>query len=45
VTPQNTVLSTQIADAQISYSGSGAVAESNQAGWLARFFNSAFWPF
>ncbi len=45
VTPQNTVLSTQIADAQITYSGTGAVAESNQAGWLARFFNSAFWPF
>lgn len=45
VTPQNTVLSTQIADAQITYSGSGAVAEANQPGWLMRFFNSAFWPF
>ena len=45
VTPQNTVLSTQIADAQITYSGAGAVAESNQQGWLGRFFNSMFWPF
>ena len=45
VTPENTVLSTQIADAQITYSGTGAVAESNQQGWLGRFFNSAFWPF
>ena len=45
VTPQNTVLSTQIADAQITYSGTGAVAESNQQGWLGRFFNSMFWPF
>ncbi|MFT5175262.1 MAG: flagellar L-ring protein precursor FlgH [Gammaproteobacteria bacterium] len=45
VTPQNTILSTQIADAQITYSGTGAVAESNQQGWLGRFFNSMFWPF
>lgn len=45
VTPENTVLSTQIADAQITYSGTGAVAEANQAGWLGRFFNSVFWPF
>ena len=45
VTPQNTVLSTQIADAQITYSGTGAVAESNQQGWLGRFFNSVIWPF
>ena len=45
VTPENTVLSTQIADVQITYSGTGAIAESNQQGWLARFFNSPFWPF
>ncbi len=45
VTPQNTVLSTQIADAQITYSGSGLVADSNSAGWLTRFFNSPYWPF
>ena len=45
VTPENTVFSTQIADAQITYSGAGAVAQSNQQGWLGRFFNSPFWPF
>lgn len=45
VTPQNTVLSTQIADAQITYNGSGALADANQQGWLARFFNSVIWPF
>jgi flagellar L-ring protein precursor FlgH len=45
VTPANTVLSTQIADAQITYSGTGAIAQSNQQGWLARFFNSPYWPF
>lgn len=41
----NTVSSTLIADARITYSGNGAVAESNQMGWLARFFNSPYWPF
>jgi len=45
VTPENTVLSTQIADAQITYSGSGMIADSNQSGWMTRFFNSPYWPF
>lgn len=45
VRPDNTVLSTQIADAQITYSGSGAVQDSNTIGWLARFFVSALFPF
>jgi len=40
----NTVLSTQVADAQIIYSGSGEVAEASRHGWLSRFF-LAFWPF
>jgi len=41
----NTVLSTQIADAQVSYGGTGTLADSNRAGWLAQFFNSPIWPF
>ena len=41
----NTILSTRIADARISYSGTGDFAESNQMGWLTRFFNSPVWPF
>lgn len=45
ITTRNTILSTQIADARIAYSGKGALAESNQMGWLARFFNHPIWPF
>lgn len=41
----NTISSTRIADARISYSGTGIVQESNQPGWLARFFNSPLSPF
>jgi len=41
----NTILSTQVADARISYSGTGATADANRMGWLSRFFVSPFWPF
>ncbi len=44
VRADNTVLSTQVADAQITYSGTGEVAEASRHGWLSRFF-LAFWPF
>jgi len=45
ITPQNTVLSTRIADPTISYAGEGALADANSMGWLTRFFNSALSPF
>lgn len=45
VSTLNTVLSTQIADARITYSGKGFLADSNEMGWLAKFFNSPIWPF
>ena len=41
----NTVLSTQIADAQLAYGGTGHLAQSNSPGWGSRFFNSPLWPF
>jgi flagellar L-ring protein FlgH len=41
----NTVTSDKIANARISYSGRGFVANSNRAGWLARFFASPLMPF
>jgi flagellar L-ring protein precursor FlgH len=45
VSPDNTVLSTQVADAQIVYTGEGALADANSPGWMARFFQSSWWPF
>ncbi|SEQ11879.1 flagellar L-ring protein precursor FlgH [Ectothiorhodospira magna] len=41
----NTILSTQVAAAQVAYGGRGALADSNRQGWLSRFFNSPVWPF
>lgn len=45
VAPDNTVKSSQIANAKIIYGGEGAIAESNAKGWLQRFFDSNWWPF
>ncbi len=41
----NTISSTLLADARITYSGEGVVSESNRMGWLAKFFNGGLWPF
>ncbi|MEH6616208.1 MAG: flagellar basal body L-ring protein FlgH [Porticoccus sp.] len=45
ISSNNTILSTQVADARISYGGTGATAEVNMVGWLSRFFMSPLWPF
>lgn len=45
ITTNNTIASHRIANARISYSGTGELADSNRMGWLNRFFNSAIWPF
>ena len=45
ISPSNTVLSTQVADARIIYSGGGPVGDASAMGWLARFFMSTLWPF
>lgn len=42
--PDNTVSSTRIANAQISYTGTGALADASSMGWLQRIFFSVFMP-
>jgi len=44
ISPDNVILSTYIADAQISYTGDGIVNEKQRPGWLARIFD-VVWPF
>lgn len=41
----NSVSSQRLADARIAYSGTGAIAQSNQPGWLSRFFFGTVNPF
>ena len=45
IAPDNTVMSTRVANAKIAYGGEGVINESNNMGWLARFFNSPVFPF
>jgi len=45
IRPDNTVVSSSVANVQIIYSGTGAVADANTQGWLTRFFHSPWWPF
>jgi len=45
IQPDNTIVSTKVANATISYAGKGALADANAKGWLARFFDSPLTPF
>lgn len=42
VAPDNTVLSTYVADAEIAFSGTGIVADKNTPGLITRLFNWLF---
>jgi len=43
--PDNAVLSSKVADAQITYSSKGVLASANKMGLISRFFNSVFHPY
>ncbi|AIC18757.1 MULTISPECIES: flagellar basal body L-ring protein FlgH [Pseudomonas] len=45
IATDNTVSSTRVADARITYSGTGAFADASQPGWFDRFFLSPLFPF
>ena len=44
ISPNNTVLSSYIADARIEYTGSGPVSDKQRTGWLGRAVDFV-WPF
>ncbi|MDN3517987.1 flagellar basal body L-ring protein FlgH [Aquisalimonas lutea] len=45
VAPDNTISSERVANAQIAYTGTGTLADSNRMGWGQRILNSPLWPF
>ena len=45
IEPDNSLLSTRIANAQITYSSKGVLAAANKMGLISRFFNSVFHPY
>jgi flagellar L-ring protein precursor FlgH len=44
ISPDNTILSSFVADAKIEYFGKGVVSDEQRPGWLARILD-AVWPF
>jgi flagellar L-ring protein precursor FlgH len=44
ISPDNTILSSYIADAKIAYAGSGSVSDKQRPGWLMRAVDF-IWPF
>lgn len=44
ITADNVVSSTRVANARVSYTGSGALASSSRPGWLTRLFMSVISP-
>lgn len=45
IEPDNSVLSSKVADAQITYSSKGVLAAANKMGLISRFFNSVLHPY
>ena len=45
IEPDNSLASTRIADAQITYSSKGVMAAANRMGWVSRFFHSVLHPY
>lgn len=45
IRPNNTVLSSKVADVRVAYSGDGVLSSANSMGPLARFFQGPVWPY
>ncbi|MGA2192776.1 MAG: flagellar basal body L-ring protein FlgH [Nitrospirota bacterium] len=44
IAPDNSILSTQVADARVVYKGSGVLSDKQGPGWLSRIIDNV-WPF
>ncbi len=45
IAPDNSIVSTKVADARIAYSGKGVLAAANKMGFVQKFLNSVLHPF
>jgi flagellar L-ring protein precursor FlgH len=45
ITPQNTVMSSKVADARIKFGGRGNLNNATKEGWFGRMTGSPWWPF
>lgn len=45
ISPDNTVVSSKVADARISFGGRGSLNNSTKQGWMDRVLTSPWWPF
>ena len=45
ISPTNTVVSSKVADARISFGGRGGLNNATKQGWINRITNSPWWPF
>lgn len=44
ISSSNTIISSKVANARIQYAGTGSFADSQEQGFLSKFFNSSWWP-
>ena len=45
ISPNNTVMSSKVADARISFGGRGSLNNATKQGWFSRILMSPWWPF
>ncbi len=45
INPDNTVISTRLADARVTYTARGETQDSSEKGWFSKFISSVYWPF
>lgn len=44
ISSSNTIMSSKVANSRIQYAGTGSFADTQEQGWLSKFFGSSWWP-